>query len=156
MHRANQAHKEWLLLVRANMTALAKVAGQSKLVATAAAIFIASKNSRCNPVPSTFPFGAIQWLPAWLPAVDTSAATLIPYKKSRQRVILCRVDDDLVGVHRMVPQIGREVRKTALFRVGTPPKRGNSLAPPCVRYLIYSQSFNKDEKVYIMDIMRHR
>ena len=63
MHRANQAHKEWLLLVRANMTPLAKVAGQSKLVATAAAIFIASKNSRCNPVPSTFPFGAIQPLP---------------------------------------------------------------------------------------------
>ena len=76
MHRANQAHKEWLLLVRANMTPLAKVAGQSKLVATAAAIFIASKNSRCNPVPSTFPFGAIQWLPA----LDTSAATLDPYK----------------------------------------------------------------------------
>ena len=60
---ANQAHKEWLL-VRVSMTPLAKVAGQSKLVATAATIFIASKNSRRNRVPSTFPFGRIQWLPA--------------------------------------------------------------------------------------------
>ena len=79
MRRANQAHKEWLL-VRVSMMPLAKVASQSKHVVTAATIFIASKNSRRNPVPSTLPFGAIRWLPAWLPAMDTSAATLDPYK----------------------------------------------------------------------------
>ena len=90
MHRANQAHSEWLL-VRVSMKPLAKVAGQSKLVATAATIFIASKNSRRNPVPSTIPFGAIQWIPAWLPAVDTSVATLDHSLNAGKRNSLRRV-----------------------------------------------------------------